>query len=56
MTNEEFREIAKQIPPSHPNMEWSFRMDCIRNHFMMDNFVHKLFTKIFDFSSTNCQK
>lgn len=35
MTNEEFREIAKQIPPSHPHMEWSFRMDCIRNHFMI---------------------
>lgn len=35
MTNEEFREIAKQIPPSHPNTELSFRLDCIRNHFLI---------------------
>lgn len=35
MTIEEFKEIAKQIPPSHPDTEWSFRVDCIRNHFLL---------------------
>ena len=35
MTTEEFRKIAVQIPPSHPDTEWSFRQDCIRNRFLL---------------------
>lgn len=35
MTVEEFREIAMQIPPSHPDTERSFRDECIIHKFLI---------------------
>lgn len=35
MTTEEFKEIAKQIPPSHPSTEWSFRSECIKGKYLL---------------------
>ena len=35
MTVEEFREIARQIPPSHPDTERSFRDECIAHKFLI---------------------
>jgi hypothetical protein len=35
MTVEEFREIAMQIPPSHPDTERSFRDECIAHRFLI---------------------
>ena len=35
MTVEEFREIARQIPPSHPDTERSFRDECIAHRFLI---------------------